>query len=293
MSGTCRICGSRRTTPWLECGEWRYSGCTECSAVWLDPLPGDDWAENFYDLNYFLGGRRGGYTNYAADESRHRSNAAARVKLARQFGAAPLERWLDIGCALGFTLDEARKAGFTAVGVELSAWARTVARERFGLEVFATLREARREMPGGVDVVSFFQALEHVHDPAAALDDARACLRTNGLLLVETWDRGSKVARLFGRHWQQIMPPSVLWLLDRKSLAFAIERAGFRVRTILRTSKAVSVGWALRILADKEPGIFAPALRALEHSSIRKIGFTYGLGDLVTVVAVAQGDITH
>jgi SAM-dependent methyltransferase len=288
MAPRCELCGSKRTTLWLERAPWRYLGCAECSAVWLDPPPVDGWAESFYDAGYFSGGGRGGYRDYLADEAQHRSNAQARIALAQRYGAAPPGTWLDIGCAAGFTLEAARSAGFAALGVDVSEWARRVARERFGLSVFPTLGEARGELAGSVDVASAFQVLEHLGDPLGALRDARACLRPGGLLIIETWDRGSLVARLLGRHWQQITPPSVLWLFDRKSLALALERAGYRVRAVLRTSKRVSVGWVLGVLADRSPRTAGMLMRALARSRVRSLGITYGLGDLVTAVAIHE-----
>lgn len=274
--------------PWLERDGWRYRACPDCSAVWLDPLPSERWAEAFYDQGYFAGGGRSGYVDYLGDEERHRENARARIALARRFGAAPPGFWLDVGCAAGFTLDEARRAGFRVLGAEPSAWARGVARERFMLEVFADISEAQRARAGEIDVVSLFQVLEHVRDPAAALDAARICLRPGGILIVETWDRGSLVARVSGPYWQQITPPSVLWLFDGKSLARLLDRAGFGQRTLIRTAKRVSLRWALGLAAEKAPPILAPVLRGLGRSGLGRLGLSYRLGDLVSVVAVTR-----
>ena len=290
MEGACRICGSEKSAPWLDRGQWHYRVCADCSAVWLDPLPAESWDEAFYDQGYFAGGGRGGYQDYLADEAQHRTNGRARIALARQFGATAPGTWLDVGCAAGFTLDEARNAGFRSHGVELSAWARTVASNRLGLQTFKTLTEARDKLAGEVDVLSFFQVLEHMRDPVAALENARACLQPAGLLLIETWDRGSNLARFFGRHWQQIAPPSVLWLFDRSSLAHALNRAGFSKWQFLGTSKRISLGCALGILADKEPRFVGRALRALGRSALRKVAITYRLGDLVTVAATVTND---
>jgi SAM-dependent methyltransferase len=284
----CRICGSAGSNPWRKRSTWLYRSCPNCSAVWLDPMPPEGWAELYYQRGYFTGESPGGYHDYLADEALHRSNARGRIALARRFGAAPPAVWLDVGCAVGFTLDEARNVGFTVLGVELSAWARTIAFERYGLAVVSSLAEARQRIPGRVDIASLFQALEHLSDPLAALRDLRACLRPGGLLLIETWDRGSLVARLSGRYWQQITPPSVLWLLDRRSLAQVIERAGFRLEAIVRGSKRVSAGWVLGILALKAPRLFGPVLRMLGDSRVLRLEMSYGLGDLVSVVATAS-----
>jgi SAM-dependent methyltransferase len=287
VNEVCAICGSAASVEWLRRGDWLYRECVACSAVWLDARPVEGWAENFYDQGYFAGGGRGGYRDYLADETQHRSNARTRILLAQRAGAAAPATWVDVGCAVGFTLDEARRMGFTSVGVEPGSWACGVARERFGLTVFPTLGEAIHGLPDQVDVVSMFQVLEHLPDPFASLGEARACLRTGGILVIETWDRGSAVARLFGRHWQQITPPSVLWIFDRKSLVSALERAGFRVSSIRRTSKKVSVGWVLGLLEEKLPQPLAAIARRLALLGLSKLSVTYRLGDLITVVATA------
>lgn len=288
VSRPCSICSTASSRLWRSVGPWTYLQCNSCSAVLLDPLPTESQLQGLYDSNYFAGAGRGGYMDYLAEEAQHRSNARSRIQLAQRFGAAKAgATWLDVGCAAGYTLDEARKDGLATFGVELSEWAIDIARQRLGLQVFPTMAQARERLIGQVDILSFFQVFEHLRDPVAALADARACLRPEGLLLIETWDRGSTVARLVGRHWQQITPPSVLWLFDRKSLVYMLEAAGFRVLSFERMSKKVSVGWSLWQLSDKLPAFLARAARRLAQSSLGKLTFSYGLGDLVSVVAVA------
>jgi SAM-dependent methyltransferase len=284
----CGVCASPGRRPWLRHREWSYMECTGCSAVGMSSMPAAGWAASFYDVGYFRGGGRVGYLDYIADEAQHRLNARDRVRLARRFGADVSSRWLDVGCAVGYTLDEARKSGCEVLGVELSEWAATLAHDKLGLPVKRSMREALDSRGPGFDVVSFFQVLEHMPDPVAALKDARACLRNDGLLVVETWDRGSAVARLFGRRWQQIAPPSVLWLFDRASLGELLERSGFRMLTIERTSKKISVGWAAGLLADKAPAWLAGGFRKIATTPLGRMSINYRLGDLVTVVGVAR-----
>lgn len=283
----CPLCGTPGSTTWLLRGEWRYRQCAACSSVWLDPLPSESWAEDFYDDGYFEGGGRGGYRDYLADENQHLANARARIELARRFAAAAPGLWLDVGCAAGYTLAEARSAGFDVRGIDVSPWARKIARQRFQLEVYPSMPDAVRQHAGQASVVTMFQVLEHLPDPLAELEQARACLRPGGLLLVETWDRGSLAARLFGKRWQQITPPSVAWLFDRKSLEYVLRRAGFETREILATTKAVSVRWACGLLAEKLPATPSSVLSRIARSRFGQLELNYRFGDLVTAVAIA------
>lgn len=287
VSSSCALCGAADSRYWLRKGQWQYLHCAACSAVWLHPLPDDAWAAAYYDGAYFEGGGRGGYRDYLADEAQHLANARARVALASRFGATPPGLWIDVGCAAGYTLVEARNAGFQVLGVDVSPWAREVARERFGLDVAASLADMRHEQTGQASVLTMFQVLEHLPAPLAALRQARARLRPGGLLVVETWDRASLAARMFGKRWQQITPPSVAWLFDRQSLGYAMAQACFELKTIVPTSKAVSLGWVCGLLAEKAPRLLAPALSWAACSSFGKLAVNYRLGDLVTVVAIA------
>lgn len=282
----CVICGAAdKVRPWRTVGPWQYRECDHCSAVGLDPLPSAEDLRDYYRSTYFEGGGQAGYLDYMADEPLHRKNARSRVGAARRFGAKPGGSWLDVGCAVGFTLDEARSAGHAVHGVEVSDWASSVARTRFGLDVSSTLADARLALETPADVLTMFQVLEHLPDPTASLQEARACLGPGGLLLIETWDRRSIVARLCGGFWQQISPPSVLWLLDRSSIEELLRRTGFELVRIEVGSKFISIGWGLGLIADKLSGALQRGLRRIAKSRLGRITLRYRLDDLILVAA--------
>src|SRR5690606_6379470 len=131
-------------------------------------------------------------------EPLHRRNAAARLALVERALAGARGRLLDVGCALGDFPAAATAHGFEASGVEVSAWARQRAIERHGLEVHPSLEAAVAGREGTFDVVSFFQVLEHMPRPDEALALARRALVPGGLLVLETWDASSLVARVAG-----------------------------------------------------------------------------------------------
>ncbi|MFO7655222.1 MAG: class I SAM-dependent methyltransferase [Candidatus Krumholzibacteriia bacterium] len=111
--------------------------------------------------------------HYAADKSEYRF-AASLVN--------PGERLLDVGC--GWGLFATHVPGVRYTGLDPSGAASAAARAR-GLDVRQDLVEevAARE-PGGYDVVTSFQVLEHLADPAAFFRGCAGCVRPGGLLVI-------------------------------------------------------------------------------------------------------------
>jgi SAM-dependent methyltransferase len=284
----CLGCGYRDRVPLFDLGQYRYVECRRCGLAHLDPMPCEREAQSYFEDSYFNGGVAGGYDDYIADEALHRQNAHLRLKLLTELGTAPPGQLLDVGCAHGFFLDHARASGWTVRGVEVSPVAATNARTHFGLDVVPTLTDAVGEHPGEHDVVTFFQVLEHVASPLDALSQARACLRPDGLLVIETWDRGSAIARVLGSRWQEVAPPSVGWLWNRDTLRLLLATAGFSLTDTRRTSKRVSFRFVASLLDDRGC-VSASAARLIRHSPLRSRSFAYRFGDLITVVATPTG----
>lgn len=298
----CPGCGQVAWHPWRAAGDWRYLRCGLCRLARIDPMPTADDLGAVFDDGYFTGGgARGGYPDYDADRRTHLANAGHRLDRVRRLDGrdhraprvgddAPL--LVDVGCASGYTLDVAVRRGWRAVGVEVSPDAAARARSK-GHRVVATLDEltgptsgsssgsSSGSLIGAVDVVGFFQVLEHLPDPLAALTTARALLRPDGVVICETWDGDSLIARLSGDRWQQLSPPSVLWVLDRPSARAVTARAGLQLIDWRPSSKLVSVGLvAGQLGAGPLAGAARRVVRRAGGSRVR-----YGLGDLVTFVA--------
>lgn len=280
----CPVCGRSGRAILFDKDGYRYASCPGCGSASLDPMPDETAAPDLYDLGYFTGGVAGAYGDYGRDEPLHRANARMRLRVLERAGLTPPGRLVDVGSAFGFFLDEARSAGWDVIGVDVSAAARATAAERFDLESVAGLDDLEASTTVPVDVVTFFQSLEHMVDPRGALARARAHLAPGGGTVIETWDRSSAVARLFGKHWHQVTPPSVVHLFDRRSLAALLTGAGFSVETMRVSTKYVSLGAAAHLVVEKYPRsrrVLAP----MTGGPGERIRVRYGFGDLITVVA--------
>jgi SAM-dependent methyltransferase len=192
-------------------------------------------------------------------------------------------RLLDVGCGYGFLLDEARRAGWTVAGVDVSAHAREEARARFGIEVVPELDHLPDDADGFAAVTAV-QVLHHAVDPDVQLNEIAARMRPGGLLALETLDRGAAIARVLGSRWSLPAAPWTVWLFDRPSLTRMLGRRGFSVLDIRVSHKRISLrhlGGAVNARrASPRDGRWSAAL-----GRMGRLAIPYPLTDTILVTA--------
>jgi 2-polyprenyl-3-methyl-5-hydroxy-6-metoxy-1,4-benzoquinol methylase len=193
-----------------DCDIWYCESCGlgRTDAAEFDPT-------SYYDAGYFSGDRPDGYADYRASEPILRREFARAVEFIRDYRGRG--RLLDIGCAYGFFLQEARKR-FDVCGIELAADAAAHAR-RNGLNVMTGVADdATLDQLGMFDVITMFDVIEHLGDPRATLALVRRHLNPGGIVVMTTGDFGSPVARLLGARWRLMTPPQHLWFFTVESM---------------------------------------------------------------------------
>ncbi len=223
---------------------WRCSACTHQFARPPEP---ESHLEDVYGDDYFHGGGAG-YADYLNEASLLRAHGRryARI-LTRHVSPGTL---LDVGAAAGFLLQGFRDFGWDGEGVEPNAAMARHAREQLGLRVTASSLEefvASRTF----DVVSLIQVIAHFVDPREAVQCVAELVRPGGLCLVETWNVQSWTARLFGRHWHEYSPPSVLQWFSPVTLAALFGAAGFTPIAQGRPQKWLNAEHAKSLLRHK------------------------------------------
>ena len=280
----CPVCESGVLLPFARIRGFPIARCPRCGMRVVHPLPPESEILGLYSTDYFEGGGHG-YRSYVDDEEIHRGTARKRLDALRRHVATGCV--LDVGCASGFFLEEARGAGFSVRGVEVCAEIAEMARERFGLDVETGELTDSRATPGSVDAVTFFNVLAHLPDPAAALRKAHELLRPGGAVVIETWDADGPAARLLGRRWPLYNPPSVLYYLGRSSLPRMLERAGFQVIAREGGGKTISIREAASMLRNQYPSRLSGALDHWLSGRVPGAGLRIplGMGQLLTVFA--------
>jgi SAM-dependent methyltransferase len=179
--------------------------------------------ERYYTDDYFTGQHADGYADYRGAEAVLRREFARTLDFirARRDGG----RLLEVGCAYGFFLQEA-KPFFDAVGIELAADAAAHARGS-GLNVLTGVAdEATLQRLGSFDVIVMLDVIEHLPDPLDMLHLLGRHLAPGGIIVITTGDFGSLVARLAGKHWRLMTPPQHLWFFTPDSLSRIARSAG-------------------------------------------------------------------
>lgn len=279
LARACPACGG--TTGHVLC--FRTNGCDilRCSDCGLGrtETSGFDPAA-YYTEDYFSGRRADGYSDYLGAEPVLRREFARSVDFIR--GYRSNGRLLELGCAYGFFLMEARRH-FDVAGIELAAEAADHGR-RGGLNVVhGAADEASLRRIGHADVIVLFDVIEHLPEPCDTLALCCQHLNPGGVIVITTGDFGSWAARLTGAKWRLMTPPQHLWFFTQESMRRLAGGLGLSVEHVDHPWKIVPASlivFQLRRMLG---------MRAAPMASASRIGIPVNLFDAMRIVLRKAG----
>ena len=186
----------------------------------------------------------------------------------RVIGPAAGRALLDVGAYIGVFVEAAAAVGWQAQGVEPSEWAAAEARHR-GLDVRVGTLDNVDLTEASFDVVTMWDVIEHLADPAAELDKARRLLRPGGWLVVHTMDIDAPVSRLAGSRWPWLMDMH-LYYFGKRTLRRMLSDHGYNVVWDGAQRRYLSLGY----LASRVVGMNG-ALGRLSHALVSGLGLSH------------------
>jgi 2-polyprenyl-3-methyl-5-hydroxy-6-metoxy-1,4-benzoquinol methylase len=227
-------------TGYIEDTQFDIYECNNCLVSFVDPLASDD---KIYRYIYEQANRVPGYERY------YRYMQLVK-KAARPFAllcAAESCYWainealqlhftnkniniLEIGSGLGYLTYSLNKAGYSTVGVDISAEAVSNATKVFGSyyelgDIFIISRE-KREM---FDCVIMTEIIEHVADPLAFIECALSMLKKGGKLIFTTPNKSFEAE---GTIWATDAPPVHLWWFSENCITTVANKLGKKIEYI-------------------------------------------------------------
>lgn len=249
---TCPVCGAAPDPPRMTSpdrlhgtpGCFAVATCPRCQTGLTVPAATSAQLASFYPSGYgaYEGRPHAVVRAISAVIQAWQRRSRRRHPPLDAIAALPPGRGLDVGCGRGDLAGGLVGDGWRMTGVEPSAAACAIARER-GVDAREGVLGTVALEPGTYDAAIFHQSLEHTVDPVGDLRRTLAALRPGGVVAISVPHFGGWQARRFAGRWYHLDLPRHRVHFTAPALARALGEAGF---TDVRTSTSTSaVGlWA-------------------------------------------------
>lgn len=242
----CQICkGAMRRL--FQVNGYYVCACESCTHQSAELTSVTNHVAKNYDDAYFFGGGTG-YTDYLAESELLINHGRRYAKLLSRYTKPGL--MLDVGAAAGFLLKGFVEGGWKGVGIEPNASMAQHARSQLGLNVDVASMETFED-DKRFDLITMIQVIGHFVDVGMAFEVASKLLAPSGFVLVESWDRESWTARLFGNRWHEYSPPGVVHWFSRDGLRQLGARYELHLVATGRPTKWLNGGHARSLLNHK------------------------------------------
>lgn len=232
----CLLCGSGNSQLLVEgsdkcmgnTGLWfAVVQCQECGLCFTNPRPTKESIGSFYQGDY--------QPHHLKQRRRQQLSWRERVfqflpRSERNF--LPVfgnGRLLDFGCGGGSFLERMHKQGWQVTGLDMAMPAVERIRGELGLHALHGTLPHPELAPSSFEMITMWQALEHVHEPLLVLRQARRLLVPGGKILVAVPNIDSLAFRWFGNAWFGLDVPRHLTHFTAWTLTQMLQMAGFHV----------------------------------------------------------------
>jgi 2-polyprenyl-3-methyl-5-hydroxy-6-metoxy-1,4-benzoquinol methylase len=192
---------------------------------------------------------------------------------------------LDVGCSRGWFLDT--MTDWECHGNEITQHYGMTAREKHGDRISIGPFEDYPMHEGYFDVITLQDVFDHIRDPLPMLEKCHRLLRPGGLIAIKVHNISCLYARVTGKRFYAIIPPSHLFYYDKRTLALTLEKSGFQVtdsKFIGHLFKVKTI--FLRLSQGNADTVYHRIFRALDGTGLGEIKFNKNLHDIVTMLAV-------
>ena len=221
--------------------------CKKCGSRYTEIYEVENHVAEIYSDEYFFEGKDG-YPNYLNEKDILYNYGNRYAKIIAQHSNPG--KVLDTGCAAGFILKGFVDRGWEGYGIEPNDTMASYGRNELNLNISTGTLE-NYESPEKFDLINMIQVIGHFYDLDKAMLKVSGLLNKDGLVLVESWNMKSNIARLLGRHWHEYSPPSVIQWFSDETLTELFRYYGFELISKGYPPKKINVEHALSLVEGK------------------------------------------
>jgi len=232
----CILCASVSLKKLKGYEEHYLVKCQSCKFVFCEPIPTERELEKHYE-NY-------GRNDYLSPLTIKRYH-----EILDSFEPyRKTNKLIDVGCGIGYFLEEAKKRGWEVYGTEFTDEAIEICSKK-GIKMNKGVLNPNNYDSQEFDVITSFEVIEHINNPQEELANFYKILRKGGLVYCTTPNFNSLLRYRLKEKYNVLCYPEHLSYYTPKTLKYVFEKEGFRTKNIkatgisltrLKTSKATS-----------------------------------------------------
>ena len=232
----CPVCGSADIRLVLTAKDHTVSQesfpiaqCNGCQARFTQNVPDAASIGPFYQAEAYIShtDTRKGIINQLYHTVRNLT-LKSKLSLVKEVSGLGKGSLLDYGSGTGAFLDTVSNAGWQVSGLEPDDTARSVAKQRYGLDLRSPA-ELYDIPPATFDVITLWHVLEHVHDLHTTLDGLEKALKPGGTLIIAVPNYTSGDAVHYGEFWAAWDVPRHLYHFSPASMKTLLQHHGLEL----------------------------------------------------------------
>jgi 2-polyprenyl-3-methyl-5-hydroxy-6-metoxy-1,4-benzoquinol methylase len=238
----CPVCDSKKRRvkyiiEYLNILELKIVACLLCGIYYVANPLRNQYLAKYYDIYYGITGPATmdplTIAQYTISAEKRRKTFLTNLPSGFNLGGA----WLDVGCGCGFILKSLGDFFSQSQGVECSESSVKFARSTLGVTVnHGQFNEDSFSM-NSLDLITFFDVLEHVISPRQFLRLASRFLKPNGWVLITTVNLRSLSRVLLGKQWQFFTPIQHLTYFHAEALKTLLKDYDFNNFTVYSSTR--------------------------------------------------------
>lgn len=217
----CIICNANNEKLWAKRNGFNVVQCRQCGLVYVNPRLTPKALIEMYNEN-----KISPKSYYVENIEEDRKTFRNRIKIIEMYKKTG--RLLDVGCAIGTFMDEAKKRGWDVYGLDINKSAIEYCRDKLKLNAKVSKIEDSGLKKESFDVIVMNDFLEHVPDPVFTVKEANKLLKKDGIVFIVTPNIGSILANLTKSRWLHLKPDEHIYYYNPRTIKILLNKANLK-----------------------------------------------------------------